>query len=72
LRVAKTGLQPVMNALGTFAVHGERSHETAHEPSNEQSNEFSNESEDSLENAPYDSPYPQVNGMEENWWTGTD
>ncbi|MET0494342.1 MAG: type IV secretory system conjugative DNA transfer family protein [Actinoplanes sp.] len=56
----------------TFAVHGERSHETPHERSNEQSNEFSNESEDSLENAPYDSPYPQVNGMEENWWTGTD
>ncbi|MGX6606196.1 type IV secretory system conjugative DNA transfer family protein [Micromonosporaceae bacterium Da 78-11] len=56
----------------TFAVHGERSHETPHEPSNEQSNEFSNESEDSLENAPYDSPYPQVNGVEENWWTGTD
>jgi hypothetical protein len=65
---------PVQPLVGrnTFAVHGERSNETPHEPSNEQSNEFSNESEGSLENAPYDSPYPQVNGVEEDWWTGTD
>jgi hypothetical protein len=51
----------------TFAVQGERSHETPHEPSNEESNELSNEYEDSLENTPYDTPYGQVSGAGEDW-----
>ncbi|GAA3949955.1 type IV secretory system conjugative DNA transfer family protein [Actinoplanes auranticolor] len=70
-RSVQVPAQPLVGR-NTFAVHGEWSNETPHEPSNEQSNEFSNESEDSLENAPYDSPYLQVNGVEEDWWTGTD
>jgi hypothetical protein len=52
----------------TFAVAGGRSLEDSNEPGNERANDHEN----APEHAPLNTSYPHVNGVEEDWWTGTD
>ena len=60
--VGRNTFTPVVNARGA----------SSNEGSNESSNEISNGDEHAGQHTPLNTPYPLAEGMEEDWWTGTD
>jgi hypothetical protein len=68
--LSAVAISPVLEP-NNFALHPEPSLVTPQMTPHEAANEAAHDDENPGEHAPYDTSYPQLGGIEEDWWTGT-
>ena len=64
-------ISPSVLEPNNFALRPEPSLVTPQMTPHEAANEVAHDDENPGEHAPYDTAYPQLSGIEEDWWTGT-